>query len=150
MVFPWSSCPDVVVLCLPWFNQLKSYLISAGWLQLFLLRAAGFLLPCYIMAWAISILQRRRQRQVQWQDLCILLLLLFLLSKVTNLCSLLHRLLSCILLEDHVRSLIVLMDFVYCLEWSRHCSSTVIHWCNFEFDTYVACRWVVVAGLETA
>lgn len=31
--------------------------------QLFLLRAAGFLLPCYIMAWAISIMQRRRQRQ---------------------------------------------------------------------------------------
>nr|XP_025639076.1 uncharacterized protein LOC112734090 isoform X2 [Arachis hypogaea] len=32
--------------------------------SLFLLRAAGFLLPCYIMAWAISILQRRRQRQL--------------------------------------------------------------------------------------
>ncbi|XP_028219388.1 uncharacterized protein LOC114401161 isoform X2 [Glycine soja] len=32
--------------------------------SLFLLRAAGFLLPCYIMAWAISILQRRRQRQI--------------------------------------------------------------------------------------
>ncbi|MBA0711305.1 hypothetical protein Golax_010502, partial [Gossypium laxum] len=32
--------------------------------SLFLLRAAGFLLPCYIMAWAISILQRQRQRQV--------------------------------------------------------------------------------------
>ncbi|XP_022734969.1 uncharacterized protein LOC111288359 [Durio zibethinus] len=31
--------------------------------SLFLFRAAGFLLPCYIMAWAISILQRRRQRQ---------------------------------------------------------------------------------------
>ncbi|KAJ0727038.1 putative E3 ubiquitin-protein ligase MARCH [Helianthus annuus] len=31
--------------------------------RLFLLRVAGFLLPCYIMAWAISILQRRRQRQ---------------------------------------------------------------------------------------
>ncbi|KAJ4974679.1 hypothetical protein NE237_007853 [Protea cynaroides] len=31
--------------------------------SLFLLRAAGFLLPCYIMAWAISILQRRRQSQ---------------------------------------------------------------------------------------
>ncbi|CAA0384851.1 unnamed protein product [Arabidopsis thaliana] len=31
--------------------------------SLFLLRAAGFLLPCYIMAWAIGILQRRRQRQ---------------------------------------------------------------------------------------
>ncbi|KAJ0231370.1 RING/FYVE/PHD zinc finger superfamily protein [Hirschfeldia incana] len=30
---------------------------------LFMLRAAAFLLPCYIMAWAISILQRRRQRQ---------------------------------------------------------------------------------------
>ncbi|XP_055830279.1 uncharacterized protein LOC129899362 isoform X3 [Solanum dulcamara] len=30
---------------------------------LFLLRAAGFLLPCYIIAWAIGILQRRRQRQ---------------------------------------------------------------------------------------
>ncbi|TYI53868.1 hypothetical protein E1A91_D11G036500v1 [Gossypium mustelinum] len=32
-------------------------------ISLFLLRAAGFLLPCYIVAWAISILQRRRQRQ---------------------------------------------------------------------------------------
>ncbi|KAK4747290.1 hypothetical protein SAY87_026327 [Trapa incisa] len=31
--------------------------------SLFLLRVAGFLLPCYIMAWAISILQRRRQQQ---------------------------------------------------------------------------------------
>ncbi|XP_072982161.1 uncharacterized protein [Typha latifolia] len=31
--------------------------------SLFLLRAAGFLLPCYIMAWAVTILQRRRQRQ---------------------------------------------------------------------------------------
>ncbi|CAN8254907.1 unnamed protein product [Cochlearia groenlandica] len=31
--------------------------------SLFLLRAAGFLLPCYIMAWAIGIIQRRRQRQ---------------------------------------------------------------------------------------
>ncbi|GMH15303.1 hypothetical protein Nepgr_017144 [Nepenthes gracilis] len=31
--------------------------------SLFLFRATGFLLPCYIMAWAISILQRRRQRQ---------------------------------------------------------------------------------------
>ncbi|KAK6116459.1 hypothetical protein DH2020_049921 [Rehmannia glutinosa] len=30
---------------------------------LFLLRAVGFLLPCYIMIWAINILQRRRQRQ---------------------------------------------------------------------------------------
>ncbi|XP_060669127.1 uncharacterized protein LOC107428981 [Ziziphus jujuba] len=30
---------------------------------LFLLWPAGFLLPCYIMAWAISILQRHRQRQ---------------------------------------------------------------------------------------
>eukprot|EP00252_Welwitschia_mirabilis_P017661 TRINITY_DN3909_c0_g1_i1.p1 TRINITY_DN3909_c0_g1~~TRINITY_DN3909_c0_g1_i1.p1 ORF type:complete len:127 (+),score=17.87 TRINITY_DN3909_c0_g1_i1:355-735(+) len=36
---------------------------SSTFLSLFLLRAAGFLLPCYIMAWAISILQRRRQRQ---------------------------------------------------------------------------------------
>lgn len=32
-------------------------------LQLFFLRAAGFLLPCYIMARAMNILQRRRQRQ---------------------------------------------------------------------------------------
>ncbi|XP_078430671.1 uncharacterized protein LOC144702484 [Wolffia australiana] len=31
--------------------------------SLFLLRAAGFLLPCYIMAWTVSILQRRRQAQ---------------------------------------------------------------------------------------
>ncbi|KAJ3677379.1 hypothetical protein LUZ60_003103 [Juncus effusus] len=30
---------------------------------LFLLRAAGFLLPFYIMAWAINIIQRRRQAQ---------------------------------------------------------------------------------------
>ncbi|CAN1795553.1 Probable E3 ubiquitin ligase SUD1 [Linum perenne] len=37
--------------------------------SLFLLRAAGFLLPCYIMAWAISILQRRRQRQQEAEAL---------------------------------------------------------------------------------
>jgi len=44
-----------------WFHQSNE---PVDHLQLFLLRAAGFLLPCYIMAWAISILQRRRQRQV--------------------------------------------------------------------------------------
>ncbi|CAH9100966.1 unnamed protein product [Cuscuta europaea] len=31
--------------------------------SLFLLRMVGFLLPCYIMVWAISILQQRRQRE---------------------------------------------------------------------------------------
>ncbi|KAJ7978427.1 RING/FYVE/PHD zinc finger superfamily protein [Quillaja saponaria] len=36
---------------------------ASSYFSLFLLRAAGFLLPCYILAWAISILQRRRQRQ---------------------------------------------------------------------------------------
>lgn len=36
---------------------------ASTFVTLFLLRVAGFLLPCYIMAWAISILQRRRQRQ---------------------------------------------------------------------------------------
>ncbi|GJN34023.1 hypothetical protein PR202_gb22656 [Eleusine coracana subsp. coracana] len=36
---------------------------TSAMFSLFLLRAAGFLLPFYIMAWAISILQRRRQRQ---------------------------------------------------------------------------------------
>ncbi|CAN6717779.1 unnamed protein product [Malus baccata var. baccata] len=36
---------------------------ASTFFSLFMLRAAGFLLPCYIMAWAISILQRRRQRQ---------------------------------------------------------------------------------------
>nr|GEW03600.1 RING/FYVE/PHD zinc finger superfamily protein [Tanacetum cinerariifolium] len=36
---------------------------ASAFFALFLLRAAGFLLPCYIMAWAISILQRRRQAQ---------------------------------------------------------------------------------------
>ncbi|CAN8293582.1 unnamed protein product [Cochlearia groenlandica] len=36
---------------------------SSSILSLFLLRAASFLLPCYIMASAISILHRRRQRQ---------------------------------------------------------------------------------------
>lgn len=36
---------------------------ASTFFTLFLLRAASFLLPCYIMAWAISILQRRRQRQ---------------------------------------------------------------------------------------
>ncbi|CAN4086337.1 unnamed protein product [Withania somnifera] len=35
----------------------------SAFFSLFLLRAAGFLLPCYIMAWALSIMQRRRQRQ---------------------------------------------------------------------------------------
>ncbi|PWA88269.1 RING/FYVE/PHD zinc finger superfamily protein [Artemisia annua] len=38
---------------------------ASAFFALFLLRAAGFLLPCYIMAWAISILQRRRQAQVK-------------------------------------------------------------------------------------
>ncbi|XP_042418930.1 uncharacterized protein LOC122007187 [Zingiber officinale] len=36
---------------------------ASAFFSLFLLRAAGFLLPFYVMAWAISILQRRRQRQ---------------------------------------------------------------------------------------
>ncbi|XP_051146136.1 uncharacterized protein LOC127261781 isoform X2 [Andrographis paniculata] len=36
---------------------------ASAFFSLFLLRALGFLLPCYIMIWAISILQRRRQRQ---------------------------------------------------------------------------------------
>ncbi|GJN04802.1 hypothetical protein PR202_ga22376 [Eleusine coracana subsp. coracana] len=38
--------------------------------SLFLLRAAGFLLPCYIMAWIFSILHRRRQQQCfpNWQE----------------------------------------------------------------------------------
>ncbi|GFZ17563.1 RING/FYVE/PHD zinc finger superfamily protein [Actinidia rufa] len=36
---------------------------ASTFFSLFLLRAAGFLLPCYVMAWAVSILQRRRQRQ---------------------------------------------------------------------------------------
>ncbi|CAD5188975.1 unnamed protein product [Musa acuminata subsp. malaccensis] len=36
---------------------------ASTYFSLFLLRVAGFLLPCYIMAWAISILQHRRQRQ---------------------------------------------------------------------------------------
>ncbi|KAE8719787.1 putative adenosine diphosphatase [Hibiscus syriacus] len=35
----------------------------SAFFSLFLLRAAGFLLPFYIMAWAVSILQRQRQRQ---------------------------------------------------------------------------------------
>ncbi|XP_021891873.1 uncharacterized protein LOC110810108 isoform X2 [Carica papaya] len=39
---------------------------ASTFFSLFLLRAAGFLLPCYIMAWAISILQRRRQRQLAY------------------------------------------------------------------------------------
>uniref|UniRef100_A0A7N1A9Z3 RING-CH-type domain-containing protein n=1 Tax=Kalanchoe fedtschenkoi TaxID=63787 RepID=A0A7N1A9Z3_KALFE len=30
--------------------------------SLFLLRTVGFLLPCYIMAWAISVMHRRRER----------------------------------------------------------------------------------------
>ncbi|KAL8157251.1 hypothetical protein AgCh_002091 [Apium graveolens] len=37
---------------------------ESNFFTLFLLRLTGFLLPCYIMAWAISIMQRRRQRQV--------------------------------------------------------------------------------------
>ncbi|KAI4326631.1 hypothetical protein MLD38_031922 [Melastoma candidum] len=36
---------------------------ASAFFSLFLLRAAGFLLPCYVMAWVISILQRRQQRQ---------------------------------------------------------------------------------------
>ncbi|XP_047333089.1 uncharacterized protein LOC124936619 [Impatiens glandulifera] len=36
---------------------------ASAFFSIFLLRAVGFLLPCYIMAWAINILQQRRQRQ---------------------------------------------------------------------------------------
>ncbi|KAL5206815.1 hypothetical protein ABZP36_035024 [Zizania latifolia] len=36
---------------------------TSAMFSLFLLRAAGFLLPFYIMAWAVNILQHRRQRQ---------------------------------------------------------------------------------------
>lgn len=36
---------------------------ASTFFSIFMLRAAGFLLPCYIMAWAISVLQRRRQQQ---------------------------------------------------------------------------------------
>ncbi|KAL8161500.1 hypothetical protein V2J09_012989 [Rumex salicifolius] len=39
---------------------------DTAFFSLFLLRAAGFLLPCYIMAWAINILQQRRQRQANY------------------------------------------------------------------------------------
>ncbi|CAA0842382.1 RING/FYVE/PHD zinc finger superfamily protein [Striga hermonthica] len=38
---------------------------ASTFFSLFLLRAVGFLLPCYIMIWAINILQRRRQREVK-------------------------------------------------------------------------------------
>ncbi|RRT40407.1 hypothetical protein B296_00058552 [Ensete ventricosum] len=50
--------------------------LTDNW-QRFLLRAVSFLFPCYIMAWTISILQRRRERQVSpplkykcWSMLC--------------------------------------------------------------------------------
>ncbi|XVE56927.1 hypothetical protein DITRI_Ditri04bG0050100 [Diplodiscus trichospermus] len=36
---------------------------ASPFFYLFLLRAAGFLIPCFVTAWAISILQRRRQRE---------------------------------------------------------------------------------------
>ncbi|KAH0460332.1 hypothetical protein IEQ34_010995 [Dendrobium chrysotoxum] len=36
---------------------------ASSYFSIFLMRAAGILLPCYIMVWAISILNRRRQRQ---------------------------------------------------------------------------------------
>ncbi|KAL0917038.1 hypothetical protein M5K25_012078 [Dendrobium thyrsiflorum] len=36
---------------------------ASSYFSIFLMRVAGILLPCYIMVWAISILNRRRQRQ---------------------------------------------------------------------------------------
>ncbi|GAA0164700.1 ubiquitin-protein ligase [Lithospermum erythrorhizon] len=36
---------------------------SSAIFSLFLLRVIGFLFPCYIMVWAITVLQRRRQQQ---------------------------------------------------------------------------------------
>lgn len=35
----------------------------SAFFSLFLLRVVGLLLPCYIMAWVVSIIQRRRRRQ---------------------------------------------------------------------------------------
>ena len=43
----WVSCPCFVLILL-----VLVFLSLSGFEQLFLLRAAGFLLPCYIMAWA--------------------------------------------------------------------------------------------------
>ena len=53
--FPFSIIFDVAQFVHVVFNHT---------VQIFLLRAAGFLLPCYIMACAISILQRRQRRLV--------------------------------------------------------------------------------------
>ncbi|XP_042403106.1 uncharacterized protein LOC121992667 [Zingiber officinale] len=36
---------------------------ASAYFSLFLLRALGFLLPCYFMAWIITIMQRQRERQ---------------------------------------------------------------------------------------
>lgn len=47
-----------------WMLLASNIVSLVGHLQLFLLRVAGFMLPCYIMARAMNILQRRRQRQV--------------------------------------------------------------------------------------
>ncbi|KAG6499945.1 hypothetical protein ZIOFF_039759 [Zingiber officinale] len=38
---------------------------ASAYFSLFLLRALGFLLPCYFMAWIITIMQRQRERQVK-------------------------------------------------------------------------------------
>lgn len=65
----WISCIWVlgfsILLCLVLYLSLYWLHTLSDAVQLFLLRATGFLLPCYIMAWAISIMQRRRQRQVR-------------------------------------------------------------------------------------
>ena len=53
--FPFSQISDIAHLLHIVFNRT---------VQIFLLRVAGFLLPCYIMACAVNILQRRQRRQV--------------------------------------------------------------------------------------
>ncbi|XP_039046938.1 uncharacterized protein LOC120187245 [Hibiscus syriacus] len=66
-----AFCRSVVLILMALLLLRHALYLTAGdgdddasaFFSLFLLRAAGFLLPCYIMAWAISILQRRRQRQ---------------------------------------------------------------------------------------
>ena len=48
----------LIYLCTPINHGILLFKLK----QLFILRATGFLLPCYIMVRALSIIQRRRQR----------------------------------------------------------------------------------------
>ena len=125
--------------------------------QLFLLRAAGFLLPFYIMAWAISILQRRRQRQVQYaisnMNICIFFFFLRYFEHLETLATILqiyrswvdplvNELFETLTLSSHTRLQIHDQE----LSYATHLFSWLL--LSNSLNMIETCVWLVTCAIE--